>query len=228
MSDGLMAYFGYGSLVNLETLRTEYVAAYPACLKGWRRHWQSRKASSTAQISGRSTQSGEEQRLWQAALAAAGGEQGVSIEDIALLSVHRDPHCEIDGMLIVDRLSALPALDDRERLYDRTVLTAGTVRMTGGSDLPDGVDPENLFVYVGQENAGGEICLLQSYLDAVMAGFFHAHGEEGVKRFIATTTGFKRRMVRDRMHPVYPRAVQIDTRQAALFDDLLLEAGVIF
>ena len=36
---GLVAYFGYGSLVNRVTHRTEIVSAVPARLAGWRREW---------------------------------------------------------------------------------------------------------------------------------------------------------------------------------------------
>ena len=38
----LVGYFGFGSLVNQDTLRTSYVDIVPAKLKGWRRHWQAR------------------------------------------------------------------------------------------------------------------------------------------------------------------------------------------
>lgn len=45
MDEGpIVAYFGYGSLVNRATLRTEYVAAVPARLSGWRRCWRPRKS----------------------------------------------------------------------------------------------------------------------------------------------------------------------------------------
>lgn len=40
--DGLVAYFGYGSLVCRATHRTEIVHALPARLKGWRRYWRPR------------------------------------------------------------------------------------------------------------------------------------------------------------------------------------------
>ncbi|MCB1438165.1 MAG: gamma-glutamylcyclotransferase [Nitratireductor sp.] len=40
--DGLIAYFGYGSLVNRKTLTENHQGLYPAHLSGWRRHWQSR------------------------------------------------------------------------------------------------------------------------------------------------------------------------------------------
>ncbi|PSH57724.1 gamma-glutamylcyclotransferase [Phyllobacterium endophyticum] len=36
----LVAYFGYGSLVNRQTLRTNIVEAVPARLHGWRRLWR--------------------------------------------------------------------------------------------------------------------------------------------------------------------------------------------
>jgi len=39
---GLVAYFGYGSLVCRATHRTEIVDAVPARLKGWRRTWRPR------------------------------------------------------------------------------------------------------------------------------------------------------------------------------------------
>ena len=38
----LVAYFGYGSLVNRRTLRTEIIHAVPAALRGWRRLWRPR------------------------------------------------------------------------------------------------------------------------------------------------------------------------------------------
>ena len=43
----LVAYFGYGSLVNRDTHRTEIVGAYPAQLKGWRRQWVRRDGESS-------------------------------------------------------------------------------------------------------------------------------------------------------------------------------------
>ncbi len=38
----IIAYFGYGSLVNRATLRTDYLRAAPARLVGWRRSWRPR------------------------------------------------------------------------------------------------------------------------------------------------------------------------------------------
>ena len=42
MRDGIVAYFGYGSLVNRATLRTTIISAAPARLRGWRRRWRPR------------------------------------------------------------------------------------------------------------------------------------------------------------------------------------------
>lgn len=44
MSEELVGYFGFGSLVNKHTLRTSYVDIIPASLKGYSRHWQARSA----------------------------------------------------------------------------------------------------------------------------------------------------------------------------------------
>lgn len=41
-SGGVVAYFGYGSLVNRATHRTAILHAVPARLKGWRRIWRPR------------------------------------------------------------------------------------------------------------------------------------------------------------------------------------------
>lgn len=41
----LVGYFGFGSLVNKDTLRTSYVDLMPASLKGYSRHWQARSTA---------------------------------------------------------------------------------------------------------------------------------------------------------------------------------------
>lgn len=51
MAEELVGYFGFGSLVNKHTLRTSYVDIFPASLKGYRRHWQSRSKTFDSPIS---------------------------------------------------------------------------------------------------------------------------------------------------------------------------------
>ena len=94
MKDNI-AYFGYGSLVNLGSLRTPYISAHRVTLKGWKRIWLSRpkEAGSFA-----------------------------SEDGLAFLSVVPEPSAEIDGMLITDHASSLKSLDEREALYSRVDL----------------------------------------------------------------------------------------------------------
>jgi len=51
MAEELVGYFGFGSLVNKNTLRTSYVDLFLASLKGYRRHWQSRSKTFESPIS---------------------------------------------------------------------------------------------------------------------------------------------------------------------------------
>jgi cation transport regulator ChaC len=191
--DGFFGYFGYGSLVNRQTLQTDYVAARPARLCGWRRHWQARP-----------------------------GELAPDGQRIAMLSVHRRAGAHIDGLLIVDRLGNLPALDQREAHYDRVLLSADEAAVLAEASF-------ETFVYVARATPQQpDARLLQSYLDAVMAGFLREHGEAGLAAFLETTDGFEREIICDRSRPLYPRAVELPAALAAWFDKLLAAVGVRF
>ncbi|MBL4727605.1 MAG: gamma-glutamylcyclotransferase [Rhizobiaceae bacterium] len=50
MTKQMVGYFGFGSLVNTATLRTDYIETIPVALKGWRRHWQGRPAVDDPEI----------------------------------------------------------------------------------------------------------------------------------------------------------------------------------
>ena len=192
-----IAYFGYGSLVNRETLRTRHQTLIPARLRGWRRHWQCREDHPDMSISG----------------------------DIALLSIHRHPQSTLSGMLIIDEKASLPHLDLREAHYDRIPLLPSNLEFADDETAAD--LPEMLFVYVGRPVPPREKTqLLQSYLDAVMAGYLQEFGEQGVVDFLQTTVGFDRPIVCDRQQPRYARAIALDPKWAAHFDDLLASAGV--
>ncbi len=197
MDDSLVGYFGYGSLVNRETLRTGIVDHVPAVLKGWRRHWQARPAEHDPSTG----------------------------EAIALLSVHRHASTSIHGALVIDREAHLPLVDAREAHYDRVSVDASDIDQNRFPRLP-----KRLFVYVARSEpqCQNEPALLQSYLDAVMAGFENLHGEDALQRFLATTTGFERRIIADRHAPQYPRAVHLDPQTALRYDRMLAEIGVCF
>ncbi len=197
MDDSLVGYFGYGSLVNRETLRTGIVEHVPAILHGWRRHWQARPAEHDP---------------------SAG-------EAIALLSVHRHASTSIHGALVIDHEARLPQVDAREAHYDRVPVALSDIDQNHLSRLP-----KRLYVYVArcEPQCQNLPALLQSYLDAVMAGFENLHGEGALRRFLATTTGFERRIIADRLAPKYPRAVQLDPQTARRYDLMLAEIGVCF
>ena len=185
-----IAYFGYGSLVNLETLQTPYLSAHPARLKGWRRAWKARP-----KIAG----------------------SFAPIEGLAFLSVEPCDQTTIEGMVIVDHRDSLPALDERERLYDRTALEHHHVDFVHDNPLEQGQD---LFVYVARPDSveANEARILRSYLDVVMRGFHGHFGEDGIRRFVNSTANFHWPIHEDRHDPVYPRSVILQDSEIGLFD----------
>lgn len=191
-----IAYFGYGSLVNLETLQTPYVSAHPARLKGWKRTWKARP-----KIAG----------------------SFAPIEGLAFLSVEPCPQTVIEGMVIVDHHASLPALDKREALYNRTHLDHGSVEFVDDNPLdPD----QALFVYVAQPEAEDrQARILRSYLDVVMRGFHGHFGEQGIERFISTTANFDWPIHEDRHDPVYPRSISVLDHEVGLFERHLPSRG---
>ncbi len=220
-----IAYFGYGSLVNPDTLSGNVICYAPARLKGWRRQWQTR-------------QIGE-------------GEDS-SLADVALLSVFEEPSTTIDGIVIIDSVESLPALDEREHHYDRVRLDPAALTLTGEFKAVEGKQKpsdqmlkgllETAFIYRGNTLGDGVKDrdqlpkLLQSYLDVVLAGFSRMHGkgemgdrelgEGALERFVASTSGFEREMIADRDQPIYRRAIAVDGETAARHDALLRKAGV--
>jgi hypothetical protein len=185
----LVAYFGYGSLVNKATHRTEIVDSFPARLVGWRRFWRARP--------------------------------DMPGFPAALLTVRREEGAFCDGLMVVDRLENLAAVDTREARYRRLPVAAHELEIA--SALP-GTCP--VYVYVADTTIPAHReppWILQSYLDAVLQGFLAVHGEAGVRRFIAETHGFETPIHADRLAPAYPRSVMLSDAERTLFDALLEE-----
>jgi len=188
-SSANIAYFGYGSLVNLETLQTPYVSAHPARLRGWKRAWKARP-----KVAG----------------------SFAPVEGLAFLSVEPCPQTTIEGMVIIDRRASLPALDEREALYDRAALSHNDVEFVQDNPLsPD----QELFVYVAQPSATDTTArILRSYLDVVLRGFHGHFGEQGIQRFVDSTANFHWPIHEDRHDPVYPRAISVQETEVNLFE----------
>lgn len=180
----LVAYFGYGSLVNRATHRTEIVHAVPARLIGWRRYWRPRP--------------------------------DMPGFPAALLTVREEEGAICEGLLIYDRAENLAAIDEREARYRR--IPVPLARMETAPAVPQGCP---VFVYQAEDAVPPHPeppKILHSYLEAVLQGFLHVLGEEGVRRFVKETHGFDTPIHDDRAAPVYPRAVMLTERERALFE----------
>ncbi|MEQ8589714.1 MAG: gamma-glutamylcyclotransferase family protein [Roseitalea porphyridii] len=208
-ASGLVAYFGYGSLVNRATLRTGIVAAHRARLKGWRRTWRSRPDGGPS----------------PARTASAGVTP-------SFLSAGRAADAAIDGLLIVDYAHNLAAVDAREFHYHRRRISLDDLEFAelsgiAGSGLHETHGPGSgiaLYVYEGRTDlphAPGPAPILRSYLDAVMQGFLREFGEAGLHRFVAETGAFHTPIHEDRDAPLYPRAVTLSADEADLFEAAL-------
>ncbi len=188
------AYFGFGSLVNRKTLSNDTVDIIPAKLKGWRRHWQPRPDEAMAsQI----------------------------LRSIALLSIHQDPSCDITGLIIIDKISNLSALDKRERGYQKINLDESdfTIENSNINNFAD----NSIHVYVSSpgEATQGPLSLLRSYLDVVMQGYLREFGEDGIAAFIDSTKGFDLQILEDRQKPIYSRHQPVSDDESAIFEQFL-------
>lgn len=193
----LIAYFGYGSLVNRATLRTRIVGAHPARALGWQRAWQPRPD------------------------LTLGPEHAI---EASLLTVRRAPGSAIDGLLVFDHVDNLARVDLRENDYRRRTLSPSEWSLQGD------VVPQRCPVYIYEadvvEADPESHPILNSYLDAVLQGFYREHGERGLRAFISDTANFDTPVLADRDWPIYPRAVELDDTERSLFDRLLAERGV--
>lgn len=192
MASETIAYFGYGSLVNLASLRTPYISAHRARLTGWGRTWLARPKV-------------------EGSFAA--------IDGLAFLSAEKSPRTTIEGLVIIDHRSSLASLDEREALYDRHTLQRSDVEFLDDDPLEAGAD---LFLYVAQPPAQKmKANILQSYLDVVMQGYHGHFGEAGVEAFVQTTSNFDCPILPDRDQPLYPRSVELSAEEITLYGSKL-------
>jgi len=194
-------YFGYGSLVNLDTLRTPYLSAHPATLKGWKRVWLSRPA-----VEG----------------------SFAPFDGLAFLSVKPSAETIIEGMLVEDHASSLSALDEREALYDRRKISVADIVLKKGSNHR--LDDQTSFLYVAQKQVFGDgkpPQILRSYLDAVFQGYLTYFGEDSLARFVETTDNFQLPIFEDREAPIYPRTVETTQIERELFDTTVPPGGFV-
>jgi len=190
-----MMYFGYGSLVNRQTVDVSEISL-KATLNGWERQWAHRA-----------------ERPWT--------EQGRAGPGVCALTITPATDCQIDGVLaeVADR--DIDALDRREQGYDRVMLP--TSDFIVDHKLP--AEPICVYVSSASHCgwANPDYPILQSYIDCVLAGFSQQYGHHGARRFMASTRGWSKPILNDRHSPLYPRAVNLEPEEKSLIE-LLLDA----
>lgn len=223
MTESMICYFGFGSLVNAKT-RPHHPDAIPVRLNGWRRCWSHRAVS-------------REHTRRQSAENKASQAAGWTV-----LSVEPSSGSAIEGMLVTIDKDELPALDERESGYDRLSLpidlfAAVTKPSHNPPDestphkladlLKPGLDKIYMYASANQQafDATAEFPLLQSYVDCVMAGYETEFGIDGIHRFMQTTRGWHAPMIKDRAQPRYLRSVSLSVEQAARYDQMIKDYG---
>lgn len=133
-----------------------------------------------------------------------------------LSAVPAGPADAIDGLIAQVPAADWPALDAREAGYARCGTPWPGVAVYAVPDPQAG----------GTTGSTGGSPILLSYLDAVLQGFLHRFGPEGLARFAATTDGWHIPVLNDRAAPRYPRAQRLAAAEAAQVDALLAALGV--
>lgn len=196
--DEQISYFGYGSLVNEETL-PEGTVVVPGLLQGWVREWRG--------------------------CAKWREKEQAGMAGVCALTVRPKQGAAIRGMMVLDRKKNLPWLDDREWHYNRNTLEEGSFTPDQAQFVPH--DTFMYSVKTEHYEWGNEDHpILLSYLDCVIAGFHRVWGEAGIRHFFETTEGWSQvPVMNDRAAPIYPRAVTISTDLAVRVDSLLEQHG---
>ncbi len=194
----MISYFGYGSLVNRSTHRTDTIDFVPVRLKGWRRHWLERPKSTYGHV----------------ALLSVYPDENSAIDGILVLD-------RAHNLADVDAREIRYDRKDLD-LYDVTVLNGEKEHIIAI------MYQNPAHIYVAKQlppfEDGDKCRILRSYLDAVMQGYFRKFGLEGLQRFMATTDNFAVGILDDRENPVYTRPVTTSSSERELFDELVHEA----
>lgn len=190
----MITYFGYGSLVNRTTHRTDTIDFMPVRLHGWRRQWLVRPKSKFGHV----------------ALLSVKPDAASAIDGLLV----------VDRAHNLDAVDAREIRYDRKVLELQNVKSLSAEK----HDLLLHHQTTPAYIYQAKQLPPfehGEKCrILRSYLDAVMQGYLKKFGREGLLRFIRTTDNFEIGIREDRDDPVYTRPVTTTKKERILFDDL--------
>ncbi len=138
--------------------------------------------------------------------------------DVSFLTVTKDPHTSIQGMIADVANIGWDALDKREAAYNRFELQNND---TAGVQIYV-ADPKHI------DHAGQNKPILLSYLDCVVQGFLAQFGEQGVSAFFNSTSGWNHLIRNDRAAPIYPRAQTLSKSETQLVNHHLDQLSVVF
>lgn len=195
MPQSHIAYFGYGSLVNRATHRTDIVSYSKVTLKGWRREWLARPNNSFGKVVLLSVKRCETSEI-----------DGLVVLDHARNQASLDEReSNYDRHIVADN-----SITEHNSTIDELITSRAKTKTS---------------IYVAtsfpQPEEYGQYRILRSYLDAVMQGYLNKFGEEGVARFVNSTDNFEVGIDEDRNDPRYPRAVTITQKERSLFESLV-------
>ena len=189
---GQIAYFGYGSLVNPATHRTNIIGTIKVRLKGWRREWLVRPNNSFGAV----------------ALLSAKRDETSEIDGLVVLD-HAANQAALDAR----------ENNYNRHIVDSGSITILETKANGGETCPAELDTSiYVAMHIPEPDNYRQFKILRSYLDAVMQGYFSNFGEEGVARFVQSTDNFDMGVREDRHNPVYPRSVVTTKKEQALFE----------
>ena len=143
------------------------------------------------------------------------------IRPAAFLSVVPDPDGLVEGVIAPVPDDDWEALDAREYAYDRVLVTESVTHGANAvRDISIYAIPPSQAAPPDEDHP-----ILLSYVDAVIQGYLHHFGQEGVTRFLATTEGWETGVLDDRAEPIYPRAQTLTDEETTLVNDLLSTVG---
>ncbi len=190
-----IAYFGYGSLVNRATHRTDIIGYSKVTLKGWRREWLARPNNSFGKV----------------VLLSVKRCENSEIDGLVVID-HARNQASLD-----ERESNY----DRHIVTDNSI----TEHNSSAGDIYTNHTKTKTSIYVAtpfpQPEEHEQYRILRSYLDAVMQGYLNKFGEEGVVRFVNSTDNFVVGIHEDRKKPRYPRSVATTQKEQRLFESLV-------
>ncbi|MEM7718840.1 MAG: gamma-glutamylcyclotransferase family protein [Pseudomonadota bacterium] len=140
---------------------------------------------------------------------------------VAFLTITRDAETEIAGALAQVPGQDWAALDQRERSYLRET-AIGVTHDSDAEDIRFYHAPEDL-----HRPFSGHHPILLSYLDAVVQGYLKLGGEDAVRNFFDTTSGWEAPILDDRATPRYPRHQTLLDVERQLVDASLAQRGAI-